>query len=221
MVLPVVLTLGLSSITTWLPRAANMADKQCVKAAIGVYRAPRRQRWSSLETTSAASAPLPASLAAAMCSRTIESCVLQLSVGLRKRNCEADHILRAHKTRMSAGASDMTRTGGEGRWRPHASGLEGRQDEWRPRSLKVFDLQVALPPRPPLTGEMAPMFQLAVHAVLVRVGALRPDLDQYNQRKVLVVLVPVRPHGMDGRDRNRYRKSGLRKIDRNPQTRTT
>ena len=60
---------------------------------------------------------------------------------------------------------------------------------------------------------MAPMFQLAVHAVLVRVGALRPDLDQYNQRKVLVVLVPVRPHGMDGRGRNRYRKSGLRKSD--------
>ena len=82
MVLPVALTLGLSSITTWLPRAANMADKQCVKAAIGVYRAPRRQRWSSLETTSAASAPLPASLAATMRSRTIESCFLQLSTAL-------------------------------------------------------------------------------------------------------------------------------------------
>ena len=159
-----------------------MADSQCMKAAIGVYRAPRRQGWSSLETTSVASAPLPASLAATMRSMTIESCVLQLSVALRQRNCEADHILRAHKTRMSAGASDMTRTGGEGRWRPHASAFEGRQDEWRPRSLKVFDLQVALPPRPPLTGEMAARFQLTVHAVLVRVGAHRPDLDHYNQR---------------------------------------
>ena len=104
MVLPVVLTLGLSSISTWLPRAANMADNQCVKAAIGVYRAPRRQRWSSLETTSAASAPLPASLAAAVCSRTIEISVLLLPGALRRQICEANHILRAHKTRMSAGA---------------------------------------------------------------------------------------------------------------------
>ena len=44
-----------------------------------------------------------------MRSMTIESCVLQLSVALRQRNGEADHILRAHKTRMSAGASNMTR----------------------------------------------------------------------------------------------------------------
>ena len=108
MVLRVVRTLGLSSISTWLPRAADMADNQRVKAAIGVYRAPRRQRWSSLETTSVASAPLPASLAATMRSMTIESCVLQHSVALRRRNCEADHILRAHETRMSAGASNMT-----------------------------------------------------------------------------------------------------------------
>ena len=104
MVLPVVRTLGLSSISTWLPRAADMADNQCVKAAIGVYRAPRRQRWSSLETTSVASAPLPASLAAAMRSRMVESSVLLLPVALRRRICEADHILRAHKTRMSVGA---------------------------------------------------------------------------------------------------------------------
>ena len=79
--------------------------------------------------------------------------------------------------------------------------------------MKVFDLQIALPPRPPLTGEMAARFQLTVHAVLVRVGAHRPDLDHYNERNVVVVVVPVRPHGMDGRGRNRYRKSGLGKSD--------
>ena len=60
---------------------------------------------------------------------------------------------------------------------------------------------------------MAPRFQLTVHAVLVRVGRFRPDQKHYSERNVVAVVVPVRPHGMDGRDRNRYRKSGLGKSD--------
>ena len=64
---------------------------------------------------------------------------------------------------------------------------------------------------------MAPRFQLAVHAVLVRVGAHRPDLYHYSERNVVAVVVLVRPHGMDGRGRNRYRKSGLGKSDTNSQ----
>ena len=43
--------------------------------------------------------------------------------------------------------------------------------------------------------------------VLVRVGAHRPDLDHYSERNVVAVVVLVRPHGMDGRGRNRYRNA--------------
>ena len=58
-----------------------------------------------------------------------------------------------------------------------------------------------------------------------RAGVFRPDLDQYTQRNVVRVLVPVWPRGVDGRGRNRYRNSDLRddlgKSDTVSQIRTT
>ena len=68
---------------------------------------------------------------------------------------------------------------------------------------------------------MAPRFQLTVHAVLVRVGAHRPDLYHYSERNVVAVVVLVRPHGMDGRGRNRYRKTRLGRNVRNSQVLAT
>ena len=57
--------------------------------------------------------------------------------------------------------------------------------------------------------------------MLERVGAFRPDLDQYNERIAVVVLVSVCTHGMDGRSRNRYRNRDLRKSDTFSQILTT
>jgi hypothetical protein len=62
---------------------------------------------------------------------------------------------------------------------------------------------------------------LAVHSVLERVGDFRPDVDHYNERIAVVVVVSVCTHGMDGRGRNRYRKACLRKSDKNSQILTT
>ena len=72
--------------------------------------------------------------------------------------------------------------------------------------------QADLHPRRLLSTLCATLFRLTEHRTRERVGVTRIYAYGYTQRSAVGVTICVSTRGVDGRDRNRYRKRGPEKI---------